>query len=536
MRICLNLDPSRLLRWHLWVAEALATRPGNEVFCRYAAVRHPIPVACRLLFDVERMIYDSRAGEAVVPMEAALRALPARADGPADLAIDFAGEQQALPAGRVLTPLFNGVAGEIGVIAALNQGQDIIIELHDSAYPQRAWIARPASADRAITSLTLDGALSCAVELILKAVSDGAAQSPGQSEPGVSRPFAISAATVARASAMVAWKAAKLLDRLTTGGNIWGIGWRFTGSASLIEGGDAPFRMLASDPRSYVADPFPFRHHGRDYIFLELYPYATNKGCIAVVEVGQHGVIGEPRIVLEEPHHLSYPFVFERDGRILMLPEGGASGNVDLYEAVEFPWRWERVARLAEGIEIYDTTPLEREDGIWFFGSLRSHRSSTWDILGLYHAGGLTGAWTPHAGNPVLIDATLSRPAGAFIRVGDHTLRPVQNGGRSYGGGLTFCRLDALTETTFEQTPIGRICSGRFGCHTYNRSAGLEVIDLFGRLTGRQQVSASYWPISSKKSSPADERNFSETPMRFARRDARENAFHKNDHGPSYRP
>lgn len=362
MRICLNLDPSRLLRWHFWVAEALAARPGNEVFCRYAAVRHPIPVACRLLFDVERMIYGSRAGEAVVPMEAALRALPTQADGPPDLTIDFAGGEQAAPGGRVVTPLFNGVAGEIGVIAALTQGRDIIVELHDSAYPRLVWIARPASADRAITSVSLDGALSCAVELILKAASDGAAPSPGPSEPGLNRPFAISAAAIARASSMVAWKAAKLLDRLTTGGSVWGIGWRFTGSASLIEGGDAPFRMLASDPRCYVADPFPFHHRGRDYIFLELYPYATNKGCIAVAEVGQHGVVGEPRIVLEEPHHLSYPFVFERDGRIWMLPEGGASGNVDLYEAVEFPWRWERVARLAEGLEIYDTTPIERED------------------------------------------------------------------------------------------------------------------------------------------------------------------------------
>lgn len=120
--------------------------------------------------------------------------------------------------------------------------------------------------------------------------------------------------------------------------------------------------------------------------------------------------------------------------------------------------------------------------------------------------------------------------------MGGHTLRPVQNGGRSYGGGLTFCRLDALTETTFEQTPIGRICSGQFGCHTYNRSAGLEVIDLFGRLAGQRQVAVSYWPISLKKSSPADERNLSGTPVRIARRDARDNAFHKNDQGPSYRP
>jgi hypothetical protein len=37
MRICLKLDPSRLLRWHLWLAEALAEASGNEVSCAFDA-------------------------------------------------------------------------------------------------------------------------------------------------------------------------------------------------------------------------------------------------------------------------------------------------------------------------------------------------------------------------------------------------------------------------------------------------------------------------------------------------------------------
>jgi hypothetical protein len=42
-------------------------------------------------------------------------------------------------------------------------------------------------------------------------------------------------------------------------------------------------------------------------------------------------------------------------------------------------------------------------------------------------------------------------------------------------------------------------------------------------------------PILLKKSFPADERNFSEPLMRFARRDVRDHtAFYKSDHEPSY--
>ncbi len=148
------------------------------------------------------------------------------------------------------------------------------------------------------------------------------------------------------------------------------------------------------------------------------------------------------------------------------------------------------------GIEGYDATPLSYKGGFWFFVCLRIWRSTSWDVLGLYRADTLTGSCTPHAAKPVLIDATLSRPAGAFIRRGGRTLRPVQDCARGYGSAVTFCQLDALGESEFAQTPIGRIWSGPFGCHTYNRQSGLEVIDLFGHIRGLQEVTTSYGSLA----------------------------------------
>jgi hypothetical protein len=116
-------------------------------------------------------------------------------------------------------------------------------------------------------------------------------------------------------------------------------------------------------------------------------------------------------------------------------------------------------------------------------------------MLGLYHADNLAGSWIPHTANPVLIDAALSRPAGAFIRRNGCTLRPVQDCSRGYGGAVTLCQLDALGESEFAQTPVGRIRSGPFGCHTYNRRSGLEVIDVFGHVRSLQEVATSYEPI-----------------------------------------
>jgi hypothetical protein len=495
MRICLNLDPSRLLQWHLWLTDALAEVPGTEVSCTFVAGHRPLPLSCRLLLELERLVYGFDGG-ATASSGIALRSLPPSPADEVDVVIDFSGGEP-LPAGRrVLTPLFNGVPAEIGVISALANDEDLLVSVHDSDRPSLPWTARPASADREVFAAALDSALSCAVALILKALRQEALPPisgfPLPCPAVLPRPTPSVLATAARATAS---KAARFLDILTRGGRTWGIGWRFDDSSSLLDKGQATFRVLVSDACSYLADPFPFRHQGQDFIFVEQYFYTKSRGCIAVVAANRDGTTGPPQIVLEEPHHLSYPFVFEQDGQIWMIPESGAAKNVSLYRAVEFPYRWTREACLLTGIEGYDTTLLRHQSGFWFFVSPKLWRSTSWDALNLYRANSLTGPLAPHAANPVLIDATVSRPAGAFIQVGSRTLRPVQDCARSYGSAVTIYEIDALGLSEFAQTPVGRISAGTFGCHTYNRRAALEVIDLFGRIRSLREVTTSFRPF-----------------------------------------
>jgi hypothetical protein len=97
----------------------------------------------------------------------------------------------------------------------------------------------------------------------------------------------------------------------------------------------------------------------------------------------------------------------------------------------------------------------------------------------------------------MLVDARLSRPGGAIIQRGRHLIRPAQDCSRSYGGAVTFCRIDTISTSGFAQTPIGQIDAGSFGCHTYNRRAGLEVIDIFGEVRGLREATISYVPLAS---------------------------------------
>ncbi|WP_334396427.1 glucosamine inositolphosphorylceramide transferase family protein [Bradyrhizobium sp. AZCC 2289] len=473
--------------------------PGNDVSCAFAAQRRPLPSICRLLLELERLVYGFGANGATDPVETALRALPKRPAGEVDVVINFSGEELLTAGGRVLTPLFNGVPGEIGIMAALVNDQDLLVDLHDTARPSSPWTARPASADREVFAASLDGALSCTVALILKALREEAgAAASGVRGARTTSPQLGTLSALAWATGTVASKAVKFVDILARGGKTWAIGWRFDEATSLLDKGDATFRVLTGDANSFLADPFPFRHQGRDFIFVEQYLNTKSRGCIAVVTADRNGATTAPQIVLEEPYHLSYPFVFEQDGQIWMIPESGAARNVSLYRAVEFPHRWTREACLVEGIECYDATPLHHAGAFWFFVSPGVWGSTSWDVLSLYRAEGLTGAWTPHAENPVLIDATLSRPAGAFIRRGGRTLRPVQDCSRRYGGGVTFCQIDALDRLNFAQTPVGRMQCGTFGCHTYNRQSDLEVIDLLGHVRGLREVTACYGAFASR--------------------------------------
>jgi hypothetical protein len=504
MRICLHFDPSRLLRWHLWLAQALAEVPDTQILRSFAPQRYPLPPGSRLLFELERLIYGFRGLGAMDRTESELLSLPPLQGGHADVVIDLSGEEVSPTAQRVLRPFFNGVPSEIGIMAALANDQPLLVELHDTERPSNPWTAHPASQDREVFSASLDAVLSCATALILKALhhEDGPIDADGASHAKPKRRSFGPRSAVGFATATFASKAARLLNKMAQGDRCWAIGWRFDHTASLLDKREAAFHVLSGGASSYLADPFPFRHDGKDFIFVEEYLYSKNRGCISVVALDQNGVASPPRIVLEEPHHLSYPFVFAHGGQIWMIPESGAAWHVALYRAVEFPYRWALESYLIQGIEGYDATPLQHQGGFSFFVSPRLWKSSSWDLLDLYHADNLTSAWTRHAAGPALIDARFSRPAGAVIERNGHYLRPAQDCSRSYGGAVTFCRIDAIGRSEFAQTPMGRIESGSFGCHTYNRHAGLETIDVFGQVRGVRKTQVSYIPLRPDTRSP----------------------------------
>ena len=161
-------------------------------------------------------------------------------------------------------------------------------------------------------------------------------------------------AGVARfAAKSLARAAARKLYGLCYNAPHWRVGWRHVDGPDVIDLRAHPpsgWRDLPDDRSRFYADPFPIEHDGRTFVFVEDFVHALGYGVISAVEFGADGPLGAPRPVLDIGTHLSYPFVFARDGAVFMIPETVATDTLDLYRAVSFPDRWEKEATLLSGI------------------------------------------------------------------------------------------------------------------------------------------------------------------------------------------
>jgi len=253
---------------------------------------------------------------------------------------------------------------------------------------------------------------------------------------------------------------------------------RVSGPAALELKG---FSVLKPQRDRFYADPFLIERGGRSYLFFEELIFSKPKGVISCIEFDEHGFIGSPSVVLEAAHHLSYPFLFEWDDQLYMLPESHDSGRIELYRAIDFPGRWEFAGELLDNVWAVDTTIFHHEGKFWMFAGGVTKNGKINSELFLYYADSPLGPWHPHARNPVVADASRARPAGQVFTHEGLLLRPGQDCSTSYGAVIVLNRIDVLSPTEYEETPIMTLGPewlprGK-GTHTINHSEHYQTAD-----------------------------------------------------------
>lgn len=263
----------------------------------------------------------------------------------------------------------------------------------------------------------------------------------------------------------------------------WRIGLR-TDPARFVSTARPPdlsgFRWVEAPPGHFYADPFPYAHGGRTWLFWEDFSYAENRGVIACAEVLPGGELRPPREALRRPYHLSYPQVFEHLGQIYMIPESGQHHSVELYRATAFPYEWRLERVLFSGATALDPTLWIEDSRFWFFVTIVDPPGAGTELF-LFYAESLEGGWNYHPANPIASDERRARGAGAIFREQGRRIRPSQDVTRGYGYAFAWNEILRLTPTEYEERPLFEVrpdwCAGLSGTHTYNRSAQVEAID-----------------------------------------------------------
>jgi len=258
----------------------------------------------------------------------------------------------------------------------------------------------------------------------------------------------------------------------------------FIGSGNFYE--SVLYRLSPSEPpaNSFWADPFLFNYKGEDYVFFEDYSYKTGKAKISCGKVVNNKVT-EVREALKLSCHVSFPFIFEEDGQIYMMPETGGNKRLEIYRCVEFPGKWELYSTAFEGELLTDAVYYKDDNGArWLFLSKAvGIEDDLCSELEIYQIDSLKlNKITPHKLNPVIIDASRARNAGAFFNYDSMLIRPSQNNSRGkYGYALNLNRVDILTLEDYRETPLVTVepnfKKGLSGIHHMHQISGKFVCD-----------------------------------------------------------
>ena len=199
----------------------------------------------------------------------------------------------------------------------------------------------------------------------------------------------------------------------------------------------------------FLADPFVSTQAGRTCVLAEDYDYRTRRAHITAYDLT--GETAQPLgCALEEDFHLSFPYLFEADGKLFMVPEARASKQIRIYECVEFPIRWKLAVVAMKNVEAVDTMIFRKNDLWWLLTNIsRTEPHDCSSELHLFWARTpLTDQWTAHPRNPIVIDPDTARNGG-LLNGGTDVFRVAQ--ARQFGSYGTSARLFHITRLDPEQ-------------------------------------------------------------------------------------
>lgn len=204
-------------------------------------------------------------------------------------------------------------------------------------------------------------------------------------------------------------------------------------------------------PARFLADPFMAQENNTWYMFFEVLNEHTDQGDIGLATSPDGLRWTYKQIVLDEPFHLSYPYVFKWQDTYYMVPESGEADSIRLYQATNFPIEWSLVATLLDGRYYLDSAIFRFADRWWLFTTPTADN----DTLLLFYADDLLGPWIEHPQNPIIeANAHIARLAGRVLVFDGRLIRYTQDDKPVYGRLVQAFEITELTTTRYAEEPV----------------------------------------------------------------------------------
>ena len=212
--------------------------------------------------------------------------------------------------------------------------------------------------------------------------------------------------------------------------------------------------FIENEEGTFNADPFVIEKDNKNFCFVECFNYSEKKAKINVYELSEKGYVFLGT-ALEESFHLSFPYIFEFNNEIYMVPESSKNRDIRLYKCQNFPLDWRLQEVLIDNIDAADSMIFQK-DNIWWLMTnedplrLNNHNYQ----MNLYHSENLLdGEWISHKNNPIIMDSNKARNAG-LVFDGSDVFRVSQAFGfyEKYGENFSLNKIEMLDTNNYLET------------------------------------------------------------------------------------
>lgn len=254
---------------------------------------------------------------------------------------------------------------------------------------------------------------------------------------------------------------------------VWQVAIRNKPCGTILKEKNTPFVKVPNPVGMWAADPFLIEKEDELYIFAELFSLLEWKGKIGYC-VFYKGKFSPWKIIFDEAPHYSYPYVFEYNNEIYMMPETGSLKEIAIYKAVNFPTEWKKEKVLFCGNRMVDSIFLSKEKILSYkmVGNFKNQ---------LVYIKKEDENWVVEKSEADSNET--KRPGGKIFDFEKTRVRPAQDGRKLYGGSLKFLCVDEEIEKEIgelkpEEIKVNNFHKKIVGTHTYNATSNYEVIDL----------------------------------------------------------